>query len=243
MHIIYKVTYLPHLNTAYPKYYIGSKFNWKGNYLGSVSSSRAFEFTNNLPLKTWWKNEQKYSDRFRFEIIRSFEDISTSDLVLVEREIHLALNVAMCHDYFNQCIALRGFVSSPKSKETKKRMSDSAKAYWDSIEGQEKSKRLSERNKSTKSVEMKNIWQNDEYKKKMSIKASSRTHTNETKLKCKLQKVKDIEYKSKIYRGWEELQRLTDITPFLYKKYYLNGYEPEVNIGTKIPKLILLESN
>ena len=59
MNILYKVTYLPHLNTNWPKYYVGSKYNYKGNYFGSVDSKQIYEYTEGLTLKDWWKKEKK----------------------------------------------------------------------------------------------------------------------------------------------------------------------------------------
>jgi hypothetical protein len=48
----------------------------------------------------------------------------------------------------------------------------------------------------------------------------------------------DIEYKGVIYYGWRELQEKTNVTKHLYKKYYLNGVDPESRIGCNGPNNI-----
>jgi hypothetical protein len=45
----------------------------------------------------------------------------------------------------------------------------------------------------------------------------------------------EIEYKGKIYYGWRELKEQTKISKHLYKKYYLNGIDPESRVGTNGP--------
>jgi hypothetical protein len=45
----------------------------------------------------------------------------------------------------------------------------------------------------------------------------------------------EIEYKGTIYYGWRELQENTSVTKHLYKKYYLNGVDPEPRIGKDGP--------
>lgn len=45
----------------------------------------------------------------------------------------------------------------------------------------------------------------------------------------------EIEYKGVIYYGWRELQEKTNVTKHLYKKYYLNGQDPEPRIGCDGP--------
>ena len=157
MHILYKITYLPHLNTQYPKYYVGSKYNYKGNYYGSVASTQIFEYTAGIELRKWWKLQNK--DNLKFEIIEQFDEITPTELVNLEYKLHTELNV-LCGDYFNQSIATKGWVSTKNSEETKKKKSDKTKAYWDSPEGKLKKERLSERNRTTKSEEMKTKWEN-----------------------------------------------------------------------------------
>lgn len=241
MHILYKVTYLPHLNTDLPKYYVGSKYNYKGNYYGSVASSMIFEYTNGLPLKQWWKNSLKDVSNFTFEIIEVFDDVTPQELVEKEFELHQQLNV-LSEEYFNQSLATKGWVSSKKSEETRKRMAEKTREYWESEEGQKKRERLQERNRQTKSQEMKDKWANPEYREHASDALKSIQKTKEHKSKIGIANSKDIPYKGKIYRGWKELESETGVTTFLYKKYYLNGYEPEININSKKPQYILLET-
>jgi len=47
--------------------------------------------------------------------------------------------------------------------------------------------------------------------------------------------VLSIEYKGKIYYGWRELKEATRVTKELYKKYYINGIDPEFRIGANGP--------
>lgn len=54
---------------------------------------------------------------------------------------------------------------------------------------------------------------------------------NAAKEKCSLK----IEYKGVVYVGWRELYESTKITKHLYKKYYLNGVDPEPRIGANGP--------
>ena len=44
-----------------------------------------------------------------------------------------------------------------------------------------------------------------------------------------------VENKGKTYYGWRELQEGTGVTKHLYKKYYLNGIDPETRIGANGP--------
>lgn len=44
-----------------------------------------------------------------------------------------------------------------------------------------------------------------------------------------------IEYKGKTYYGWRELQENTGVSKHLYKKYYINGMDPEERIGKNGP--------
>ncbi len=45
----------------------------------------------------------------------------------------------------------------------------------------------------------------------------------------------EIEYKGKTYYGWRELNEATGVTKHLYKKYYVNGTDPESRIGANGP--------
>lgn len=160
MDVVYKITYLPHINTNYPKFYIGSKKNWKSNrnYLGSVASQRVFDFTNGKSIKDWWNfNTKQNKDDFVFEILESFEDISLSGLVIREREWQIKYDV-ISEEYFNQSLAICGFFSRPNSEETKIKKSLKTKLFWDTERGRQKKERLAKRNKETKSEEIRNAW-------------------------------------------------------------------------------------
>lgn len=52
--------------------------------------------------------------------------------------------------------------------------------------------------------------------------------------------IKQIEYKGVYYNGYKALKEKTKVTQLLYKKYYLNGYDPEVNIGNFHPVKVKL---
>jgi hypothetical protein len=127
MHVLYRITYLPHINTPLPKFYIGSKFNYKGNYFGSVMSQTVPEYTGGLKLKDWWKTRNKQD--FLFEIIEQFEEITPAELVIKERELQDKFNV-LAEDYFNTSKAGKGFVSLPKTDDTKQKMSLSLRAFY-----------------------------------------------------------------------------------------------------------------
>lgn len=162
MNIIYKITYLPHIGTDYPKYYIGSKYKYKRKYFGSVTSSKIFEFTNGLSLKQWWRTETStHPENFIFEILEDCgEDITTNELVEIELEYQKKLDITT-DEWFNQSFACGHFVSSLKDADTKQKMSDATKRYWASEEGQKKKERLRESNKKSKSKMMKELWETD----------------------------------------------------------------------------------
>jgi hypothetical protein len=47
----------------------------------------------------------------------------------------------------------------------------------------------------------------------------------------------EIEYKGKLYYGWRELQEATGVTKHLYRKYYINGIDPENRINANGPTI------
>jgi len=159
MHILYKVTYLPHLGTDYPKFYIGSKYNYKGNYYGSVDSKQIYPYTEGKHLKEWWKEQKQNPDNFLFEIMEVFDTITPEELVERERDLQLSLDV-LSEEYFNHSVATKGFYSRKRSDETKKIVSDKTKEYWASEAGVLKKRRLIERNKNYQSGWMKDKWEN-----------------------------------------------------------------------------------
>jgi len=159
MHILYRVTFLPHLNTDWPKYYVGSKHNYKSNYFGSVDSKQIYPYTEGLTLRDWWKKQKKDTSNFLFEILESFEEITPQELVGKEHNLHVKLNV-LGNDYFNHSIATKRYCSVKNSEETKKLKSKKTKEYWNTKEGQKKKQRLIERNKEKQSTLMKIKWKN-----------------------------------------------------------------------------------
>lgn len=244
MHILYKITYLPHLGTDYPKFYIGSKYNYKGNYYGSVDSKQIYPYTEGKQLKNWWKEQKQNIENFKFEILQKFDEITPEQLVERERDLHLSLDV-LSEEYFNHSVATKGFCSRKRSEESKQHIAKKTKEYWDSEEGQEKRNRLTERNKTHHSEWMKERWQNPTEAMKHGLIKSlkNRRITDETRQKLKKIHLIDIEYRGIIYHGWDDLLKATGVTKHLYKKYYMNGYNPEVNIGVHHnPKLVKLEN-
>lgn len=157
MHILYKITYLPHLGTDYPKFYIGSKYNYKGNYYGSVDSKQIYPYTEGKQLKNWWKEQKQNIENFKFEILQKFDEITPEQLVERERDLHLSLDV-LSEEYFNHSVATKGFCSRKRSEESKQHIAKKTKEYWDSEEGQLKKQRLIERNKQHQSNWMKERW-------------------------------------------------------------------------------------
>lgn len=201
MHVIYRVIYRPHLGTQLPKYYIGSKYNYKTTYYGSVASSKPFDFTGGLTLKNWWKTKLKETPKdFLIEILESYEDIDKR--LLVEREYYHQLNHNCVNnpDYFNTGYANPHWVSDLKSDETKAKMAKKTKEYWDSPEGIKKRKRLSERNKAQKSEQLRVWWEkNPEHKE--NVRALGRKPKSK-ETREKMSKPKSEEHKQKMKEAW-----------------------------------------
>jgi hypothetical protein len=243
MNIIYKITYLPHLNTSYPKYYIGSKLNYKGNYFGSIASRKKLEFTEGVSLKDWWKKQHKHNpNAFLFEVLEDCSMLDKHQLAEKEKEYQLKHNAALSSEFFNQATATGLFVGGKKDNETKTKMSASLKKFYQTPEGLDKRKRLIERNKTSHAITMKEKWKNPSDKMLQCLtRLIAHKPSIETIEKLKKSRLIDIEYKGKIYKGWYNLLKEKGVSKHLYKKYYLNGFEPEVNIGIKHnPQLIKL---
>ena len=97
MHIIYKIK-----NLDNNRYYIGSKYNWKG-YGTYWGSSKNYQF---------WKDKE--TDNFEFEILETVEDPK----LLNEREIYFLELYDVLHDNksYNLTIPVIGFCTEPGSK-------------------------------------------------------------------------------------------------------------------------------
>lgn len=52
---------------------------------------------------------------------------------------------------------------------------------------------------------------------------------------AKLVRANRLEYKGRVYLGYLDLQNATGVSKHLYKKYYLNGFDPEDRIGKDGP--------
>jgi hypothetical protein len=164
MNIIYRITYLPHLkNQTPPYYYIGSKYNYNKNYWGSPSSKQKDWYSDNMSIKEWWKIKIKNNiNDFSFEILEEYNNMNASELVLEEKKIQLQFNVKNNDEYFNKSIATSGWVSVPRTKDSKEKISNITKKYWSDNSDKAKQRRelLSQRNKQTKSQQMKEKWKN-----------------------------------------------------------------------------------
>lgn len=180
MNILYKITYLIHLeNNTPPYYYIGSKHNYKGNYFGSPSSNQKDWFTSDLTISKWWKKELKENKQnFKFEILKDCGDCTPQQLVEEEKNLHLNLDVKHNYIYFNKSIATTGWVSIPRTTETKKLISEKTKAYWNSEEGKLKKQRLIASNKKHSSDRLK--MQRQKYPEKFISTESSRKKSSES---------------------------------------------------------------
>lgn len=207
MNIVYKITYLPHLNTDLPKYYIGSKFNYKGNYFGSIASKQIFDYTNGKSLKHWWKTRNR--DEFVFQILAEYDNISPTDLVLKEREVQKELGIESS-DYFNQAFAAKGFCSKIKSEATKIQMSLSMSNFWNTEAGLQKRERLRQRNKQTKSQECYDRYKDPEFKARVVSKLLDTVERNK----------KQIEYEGNLYSGWKSFTSQTGISRYRYLQHY-----------------------
>jgi hypothetical protein len=159
MHILYKITYLPFLDTNNPKYYIGSKYNYKGNYYGSLASKQIYDYTEGMTLKEWWKTQKNNTEFFLFEIIEEYSNITPQELVNRERDLHLQLNV-LGDEYFNHSIATKGFCSQKNSPNTRELKTIKTKEYWNSESGKQKKDRLVSRNRKIMSGIMLEKWKN-----------------------------------------------------------------------------------
>ena len=81
------------------------------------------------------------------------------------------------------------------------------------------------------STKMKKLWEdNREYLTEKARKNGDNGLKGKTHPRALL-----LEYKGVEYYGWRELKEATDVTKNLYKKYYLNGIDPEPRIGKDGP--------
>lgn len=164
MNIIYKITYLPHLkNQTPPYYYVGSKYDYKENYWGSPSSKQKDWYTEEFGISEWWKKKIKENKNdFLFETIIQYNEITPIELVEEEKKYQLKLDVKNSEEYFNKSIATTGWVSVPRTEETKEKIRQITKNYWNknTEKSIERRKKLSEENKKVKSKELKEKWKN-----------------------------------------------------------------------------------
>lgn len=226
MHILYKVTYIPHLGTNKPKYYIGSKYRYKEGYYGSVSSLRSFDWTEGKTLKDWWKEKVLSAPNdFMFEVLKVFPyEITTKYLIEQEKILQEDLGVRS-DEYFNQSIANKGFISVKNSEQQKKKKSESLKKFYLTQEGLDKRKRISQKNKEIKSRQIREKWQDPEYRKKQMDYKKKNSSVISSKIKDMWQTevyrnrfITEIILDGKTYFGWQELLKETGLTKYHYIK-------------------------
>lgn len=222
--VIYKITYIPHLNSSFPKYYIGSKYNYKGNYFGSVSSTKTFAFTEGKCLKDWWKNLNK-SDLL-FEVLYEFDDITPQKLVEIESDIQIEFDV-LSEEYFNQSLATGKFCAAKNSEETKLKKSIKTKQYWDSELGEAKKERLIERNKLTKSEEMKMLWKTNLIFREKAIKNHRPKGIKEEFPRKERSNVKKVKYKDQIFDSAKKASNILNLPAHTIRYRCKTNYKNE----------------
>ena len=156
MNILYKISYLPHLkNQTPPYYYVGSKYNYDKKYFGSPSSKQKDWYSGDLTICKWWKEKIKNNkDDFYFEIISEYDEISPNQLVEEEKKIHIQLDVKNSKEYFNKSIATSGWVSAPRTDNTKKKISEAGKGNKNACGPQ----KISEEERKRRSEASKERW-------------------------------------------------------------------------------------
>jgi len=222
MHVVYKITYIPHLNTEHPKYYIGSKYNYKPGYFGSVASKQVYDYTDGMYLKDWWKIQKQCPENFIFEILEIFDDITPDELIKRELLFQQQYNV-LSEDFFNHSLATVGFCGAKRGEVSRKLISQRMKDFWASGEGQEKRERLIERNQKQQSTVMLEKWK-DPSDKMIEYRArlGKNTKSDETKLKMSIARRSKlvVEYNGIVYNGWKDLYEKTGVTKYMYKTHY-----------------------
>jgi hypothetical protein len=225
MNIIYKISYLKHIkNNTPPFYYIGSKYNYKGKYYGSPSSKQKDWYTGNLSIKDWWKSEIKNDpENFLFEIIQIFpNDITPKMLVEEEKKIHLKFNVLKNNVFFNKSIATTGWVSVPRTDETKDLLSKITREYWkqDTEEVKLRKEKIIQYNNSESSEKIKKtrlsnpdkFIMTEDKKLKLSIKIKENWNNGVYDLRKKREERK-ISIKGKVYENAKEASKELKIHP------------------------------
>lgn len=112
--------------------------------------------------------------------------------------------------------------SSTHYKEPRWRQTISDRVSLDWDQNEERRKKTSERLKET--------WRQGKLTAEQSRKNGHHNQFGKLNHNARV-----IEYKGQRYYGWRELQEATGVTKALYRKYYLNGLDPEPRIGTDGP--------
>ena len=185
MNIIYKITYLPHVeNKTPPFFYIGSKYHYDVKYMGSPSSKQQDWYTGNLTIRDWWKKEVKeHPELFRFDIIETHDEYTPHELVEAEKFIHLKLDVKLSPHYFNKSIATTGWVSIPRTEETKQKVREITQTYWaTNPNAVARRQAVVELNKKTKSKEQRELWSDPVYRDKQQKRIQKSAETRRYKI-------------------------------------------------------------
>lgn len=222
-HIVYCITYTPHLNTELPKYYIGSKYNYYDSYLGSVSSNKSREYTEGMTLKQWWKIKTKETpEDFIIEILEFFDKITPNELTEIELKYQKQFDIKSS-DYFNSAYANGNFVSKKNSQETKALKSKRTKEYWNSERSKDKREKLIQFNKSTKSDWLKQKILAGEF----DVHKGGRKKGSKNKPGYKLRKSRNVKYENMIFNDAYDASKYLNLHPVSIRrkcKYQVDGW-------------------
>jgi hypothetical protein len=192
----------------------------KKKYWGSPSSKQKDWYTEGHSISEWWKKKIKENKNdFLFEIIIQFNEITPIQLVEEEKKYQLELNVKHSQEYFNKSIATTGWVSVPRTDETKEKIRQITKEYWNknTEKSIERRKKLSERNKKVKSKELKDKWKNPTDKMKENYErfvTMAKTHKRgKDKSKRKQKPIQKVFCCGIIYESAVEASKVIGIDP------------------------------
>jgi translation initiation factor 1 (eIF-1/SUI1) len=223
--------------------YLGDKLPSK--YIGSSSVDRVVKgYRGSVKSRKWkkiWKDELRDNPELFSTEIRSYHTTKT-EAVCEELKLQLELSVVTSTDWINESYAkVNGFFGRDVSGNLNPNYGNG-----DAIKNwvERNPEKASERNRKAALTQ----WSNPEtaanrIRAMQGKKRSRKTLTQEEfvelqkekaakaaeKLKC------ELEYNGKVYFGWNSLQKETGVTKHLYNKYYLNGIDPTLRIGTNGP--------
>lgn len=233
--MIYCVYITTYHGNLMPSYYIGSSKVCKveSGYRGSVRSKKwrhiwESELTNNPSL-------------FETKILSYHE--TRQDALSEELRIQLLNEVVKSHEWINESYArLNGYFGRDVSGSANPMYGKGNNVIKWCSDNREK---VSKRNRKAAKTQ----WADKKSRenkiagmmgKSKTLKTLSKEEFSELQSKKALQwKEKHairLEYKGIVYLGWNELLEKTGVSKHLYKKYYLNGIDPEPRIGKDGPQ-------